>query len=646
MKTNKIPSIFIYLWIIYSLSSENLYPQIYETHMVEMRDKIKLATDVCLPSDYNGKLPALLVRTPYDKNGMTDICKYLSQTYTIAVIIQDTRGRYASEGRFCFFRCDGAGDLQDGVDTINWIRNQTWSNGKIATYGASALGIAQYMLASSGIDLSTMIVEVATPDLYSGITFQNGCFRKSDIEDWLNAINEKWVLNEIKSHFLYDSYWDVVDVTDNFSKFNMPAIHRGGWYDIFLQGTIDAFVGIQHNGGPNAKGKQKLIIGPWAHSGVPLEDTKIGDLIFPENAKDIPQEWISLVLIWLNHYLETELDPDYINSIPNVIYYTMGDVKDRSAPGNEWRTAEDWPIMAANIRFYLQPDKNLSDKCPLQSNSYSEYIYDPSNPTPTIGGNLLSLPAGPRDQTPIENRNDVVVFTTDVLKEPMEITGRVKAHLFVSIDQKDTDIMVRLTDVYPDGKSILIMDGAQRIASRNSRERLDFVSSGEIVEVIVDLWSTSIILNKGHRLRMIISSSNYPRFEKNPNDGSSYGEIGKDIPVKVKIYHSPEYTSYIELPDPNKRDSDVIYCSSTLDAGYDINNSDTTYNDINDIYELPDTEGVDNSLIDTQFTDYNIEDLVDVKMISDTHEDIQIEMDTETNARIDSSSGCSCSIFY
>lgn len=631
----------LYLVIFLILLPARLYSQILETHMIEMRDGVKLATDLYLPSEFTEKLPALIVRTPYDKNGMKDIGNYLSQTYTMAIVIQDMRGRYASEGKFCFFRCDGAGELQDGVDTVMWIRNQSWSNGKIATYGGSALGIAQYLLASSGIELSAMVVEVATPDLYSDIAFQNGCFRKSDVEDWLNAINENWVLDEIKSHILFDTYWDVVDVKDNFDKVDVPAIHRGGWYDIFLQGTIDAYVGYQNYGGPNAKGKQKLIIGPWIHSGVPLENTKIGDLIFPSNAKDIPQEWISLVLIWINHYLGTQPDPDYIQNIPNVIYYTMGDVKDSNAPGNEWRTSDVWPIRAANMRYYLHTDKTLSESCPLQSDSFSQYSYNPANPVPTIGGNNLSIAAGPKEQSSIESRDDVLVFTTDTLTEPLEITGRVKAHLFVSIDKKDTDIMVRLSDVYPDGKSYLIMDGAQRLASMKGRDRLDFVKPDEIYEVVVDLWSTSIILNKGHRLRMTISSSNYPRFEKNLNDGSNYGENGSPEIVNVKIYHNSQYKSYIELPDPNKKDSDVNYCQNTIDAGYDTadipadsNISDIFYEDI-----LPS---------DNNFTDNStIMDVVDASLPDALISDIlnnDGESSSESGKSEESSSGCSCSI--
>ncbi|MCX7958060.1 MAG: CocE/NonD family hydrolase [Deltaproteobacteria bacterium] len=645
-KINKL-LVFLLSFTAISVCSGNSYSQILETYMVEMRDGVKLATDVFLPSEFSGKLPAILVRTPYNKTDMKDLGNYISQTYTIAVVIQGMRGRYSSEGKFCFFRCDGAGELQDGVDTLSWIRNQNWSDGKVATYGGSALGITQYMLASTGIDLSAMVVEVASPDLYSDIVFQGGCFRKSDVEGWLNGIKEIWVLDEVKSHILFDAYWDVVDVKDMFYKFNVPAIHRGGWYDIFLQGTIDAYTGIQKFGGPNARGKQKLIIGPWVHSGVPLENTKIGDLVFPSNAKDIPQEWISLALIWLNHYLGTQPDPDYINSLPNVIYYTMGDVKDKTAPGNIWRTADDWPIKSAAIRYY--PDSNgiLSENCPLSEDSFSDYTYNPANPVPTVGGNNLNIAAGPKEQGSIESRADVLVFTTDVLQKPMEITGRVKAHLFVSIDRKDTDIMVRLSDVYPDGKSYLIMDGAQRIAARNSREELNFVNPGEIVEVVVDLWSTSIILNKGHKLRMTVSSSNYPRFEKNYNDGSSYGQVGAQLPVNVKLYHNQKYRSYIELPDPNREDSEINYCIKSEDAGYEIvnlNDGGTDSGIGEDIITETDT-GV---ATDIAVSDIRNDIVNDISLFSDTdNQDTGLVHGPEKEILYEensSSSGCSCSI--
>ena len=395
---------------------------------------------------------------------------------------------------------------------------------------------------------------------------------------------------------------------------------------MFLQGTIDAYTGYKNLGGEVAKKYQKLIIGPWVHGGVPADSTKIGDLTFPANAKDIPQEWLSVVLTWINHFLELQPDPDYIDSLPDVIYYTMGDVKDPKAPGNEWRTADDWPVPAANMRMYLHPSNRLSYDCPSVDDAYSQYRYDPQNPTPTIGGNNLGIANGPKAQNDVEQRGDVLVFTTDVLTEPVEITGRIKAHIFTSIDTKDTDIMVRLTDVYPDGKSYLIVDGAQRLASMKSRDKLEFVKTGEIVEAVIDLWSTSIIVNKGHRIRAIISSSNYPRFEKNLNDGSSYGENGKSTPVNVRIYHNPKYMSYIELPEPLKKDSDVNYCTKSNDAGFDADTGDISDQDIiltdvfmdtiSDISEdylsditdasIPDTSIVDGSNTDSGLTDgYN-----------------------------------------
>ncbi len=645
MKKNTLILIFLILFISISVHSQTL-----NTYMVPMRDNIKLATDVYLPSDFTGTLPALLVRTPYNKNDLKDIGNYLTQTYSMAVVIQDARGRYASEGEFCFFRCDGAGELQDGIDTVNWIRSQSWSNKMVATYGASALGITQYMLASTGIDLSAMIVEVATPDLYGGIAFQNGCFRKADVEGWLKGINEEWVLNEIKANTLYNSYWDVVDVTDNFDKVKVPTIHRGGWFDMFLQGTIDAYVGYQHSGGEGARGKQKLIIGPRVHGVVPGESTKVGYLLFAQDAKDIPQEWLTVVLIWLMHYLNVDPNPEYINSLPNVIYYTMGDVNDSTAGGNEWRTADDWPIPAANMRMYLHPEKRLSFDCPVSTDAFSQYRYDPSDPTPTIGGNNLAIENGPRDQSPIEGRKDVLVFSTDILSSPMEITGRVKAHIFTSIDAIDTDIMIRITDVYPDGKSILIMDGAQRLAALKGRDKLEFVNKNEIVEAVIDLWSTSIIINKGHRLRVIISSSNYPRFEKNLNDGTSYGQNGVATPVNVKIYHNKNYMSYIELPDPTKKESDVHYCNTVVDAGYDITPSDisdTTVVDIKTDEGLTDEGLVDISFSDSLSGDTNLPEdtvLMDTLPFDTIDKDVQIELDGGQSTTSTGSSGCSCNL--
>jgi len=243
-------------------------------------------------------------------------------------------------------------------------------------------------------------------------------------------------------------------------------------------------------------------------------------------------------------------------------------VDDPAAPGNEWRTADDWPIPAAPIRLHLQPDGTLAESCPPEDGASASYVYDPNDPCPTVGGANLVLPSGPRDQAEVEARADVLVFTTPALVEPMEITGRVRAHLWVSIDTPDTDLMVRMSDVYPNGRSMLVVDGARRLAMRGVCDSLTPLAEGEVVEAVVDLWSTSIIIASGHRLRISVSSSNSPRFWPNPNDGSSYGASASPTPATVTLYRDFDHASFLEVPDPNREASEVTRCGPiSADAG-------------------------------------------------------------------------------
>ena len=213
---------------------------------------------------------------------------------------------------------------------------------------------------------------------------------------------------------------------------------------------------------------------------------------------------------------------------------------------------------------------------PPQSGGESAYLYDPSDPVPTVGGANLLIPAGPMDQAPaVESRGDVLVFTTSELTEPIEITGRVRAHIWTHIDTPDTHLMARLTDVYPDGRSMLLMDGAARLAARGTMDTLTPLSSGEVVEVEVDLWSTSVVINTGHRIRLAISSSNWPRFRASPNDGSSYGGDANPTPVNVHVLHQQANASYVELPNPQRDPSEVTLCHEAPVADGGVSDSGT-----------------------------------------------------------------------
>jgi putative CocE/NonD family hydrolase len=250
---------------------------------------------------------------------------------------------------------------------------------------------------------------------------------------------------------------------------------------------------------------------------------------------------------WFDHYLKGE-----DNGVPNdppVTYYVMGAVGEANAPGNEWRTADHWPVPAAESRYYYHADGSLTPEPPTEDQASRTYTFDPAKPVPTLGGAELFPPAGPTDQRPGENRPDVLVFTTPPLEKPLEVTGRLRAHLWVSSSAVDTDFTANLTDVYPDGRSMLVTDGIIRARHRNSCERDDLLKPGEVVEVDIDLWSTSLIFNAGHRIRVALSSSNSPRFQPNPNTGEAFPPEGsKGVPAENTIYFDAAHPSHVVLP--------------------------------------------------------------------------------------------------
>jgi predicted acyl esterase len=510
-----------------------------ETFMVEMRDGVHLATDVYLPDGGSPPHGAIFIRTPYNKNG-TGMGDWANKGWPS--IVQDTRGRFQSEGIDTMFR----DDANDAYDTLQWIAAQNWSNGKVATIGGSATGIVQYLMAGTNPPaLTCQYIGAATPNLYTTI-YPGGQFRKNMIEQWLAHQGSSYVLPEIWAHENYTmDFWTNVSLDDNWQDVNVPAFHLGGWYDCFCQGLLDGFMGYQYNSGPGALGKSKLVVGPWTHTlfGERLQ----GQLYYPENAKDTftPEYWDEM----LNQYI-LNISNDYENR-PTVVYYVMGDVTNPNARGNFWRYADAWPPSHVDDAWYFQ-ENNILTTTPPGTSTPLTYTYNPNSPVPTLGGtNLYPLAptyAGPYDQRSIENRADVLVFTSDVLTEPYEATGRITAKLYVSSDCPDTDFTVKLTDVYPDGKSMLICDGILRMRNRNGCDHWEFMTPGNVYDVNIDLWSSSYIWNTGHKIRVAVSSSNYPRYLANPNtmDGINQN-TGYNIAHNT-LYLDPDHPSCIYLP--------------------------------------------------------------------------------------------------
>jgi predicted acyl esterase len=513
-----------------------------QTLMLPMRDGVRLATDVYLPE---GKppFPVILIRTPYDKRALKPIGEDGARR-GYAIVIQDTRGRNASEGANLPFEGDGWWENRaDGVDTVNWIAKQAWYNGKIGTWGGSALGINQLMLAGAGAEkLTCQHITVAEPNLHQSL-FPGGVFKKSLAEDWLRATRHAPdALQHWTRHPAYDEFWQTRDVNRRYRLVNTPAVHIGGYYDIFAQGTLDAFVGYQTRGGRGARGKQKLLMGPWTHG---VLQKKVGELEFPK--ADQPPCTFHDPWRWFERYLKGV--PNGVDNEPAVVYYVMGAVGEPNAPGNEWRTAKQWPPLPTRpTPLYLHSDRTLQFRKPNSDSAPLRYTYDPQNPVPTLGGRELSIPAGPRDQRAIESRPDVLVFTSAPLEKPLEVIGRVKAVLYVASDAPDTDFIVRLCDVYPDGRSYNIAEGVLRMRYRESLSREKPIQPGKVYRIEVDLWTTAIVFNRGHRLRVHVTSSSYPAYDPNPNTGEPFRTGDRKRPAQNAVYCTPEYASCVILP--------------------------------------------------------------------------------------------------
>ncbi len=554
MKTSSMLILFLVSFILMnaSFSAEDEKPQLQPiNYMVEMRDGTKLSTDVYIPEKGGPLYPVLLERTPYNKVNLKGLVHF-AENGDFATVAQDVRGRYESEGHPRPFEDDGWGEHQDGFDTVQWILSQPWCNGRIATTGGSAGGITQIQLAGSAPPgIVGQHVVVAPLSGYHSTFYWNGVFRKSLVEGWLVAA--QWPadnLGEIRSHPTYDSYWQVQNLGERVDKVNWPVVISAGWYDIFQQGSIDAFQAIQEKGGPNARKNVHLVMGPFHHG---INMLKVGEFEFPESAK-IPDTWPK-GSDWFRHWLNDEplsVDP------PPVLYYTMGEMPVGDAPGNEWHEAQSWPPPSKPVQFYLTETEGLAKQKP--SDGKLAYTYDPENPVPTAGGTNLLIPAGPFDQrnylinkkedlrANIEDRDDVLIFATEPLKEPIEVTGNVRAVLYISTSAVDTDFTVKLTDVYPDGRSMLITDGITRLGFRNSLETFETATPGEVYRLDVDVWSTSIVFNKGHRIQIAVSSSNAPKYEPNPNTGNLDWKSTEKIKAQQTIYIGGERASHVILP--------------------------------------------------------------------------------------------------
>jgi putative CocE/NonD family hydrolase len=485
------------------------------TAMVLMRDGTRLATDVILPPG-RGPWPAVLQRTPY---GKTAVRGDRFVQHGLAVVVQDMRGTGNSDGTWRLMLDDGWGRLQDGADTVAWIRRQPWCDGKVATAG---MPIPQMLLAGAGPEgLAGQHANIAPLSLYHHAFYQSGVYRP----EWDQIGGPRgWPMALLWHHPSYGDFWRTMDLRTRLDRVRWPGVYTAGWFNYFCQGTIDAFREIQTRGGPGARGRQHLVIGLGPFN---PETRQCGELTFPEIAARPPGA--PDVLQWLRLWLKGE--PTVQPGEPAVRYFVMGDVGDPRAPGNTWRAADRWPPPSHPHRLYFTAEGGLTPERPATA-AARDYDYDPARPVPSLGGQILAVPpsglrAGPCDQRPVESRPDVLVFTSPPLEAPLEVTGRLTVRLHAATSARDTDFTAKLCDVYPDGRSMLVADGIVRARYRRSLEKPEPVTPGKRYAYDIDLWSTSLIFNRGHRLRGSISSSNAPRFEPNPNTWPEEGAAPK-----------------------------------------------------------------------------------------------------------------------
>ncbi len=512
--------------------------QTSQTVMVPMRDGVGLATNIYLPAG-DGPWPVVLTRTPYNKNAAErSAATYNQRGY--ALIAQDVRGRYESEGENRPFETD----IEDGYDTVEWIAEQAFSNGKIGIFGTSAPGITSNLAAASAPPhLTAAYVTVAPDSLFYRSRFVGGVFKESHSGGWLRGqgVSED-VINAYRARAVLDDQWRATDFLFHRHNVQIPVYNVGGWHDIYAEGSLYNFVYLQSEGHPAARGKQKLFMGAFGHG------TLQGDLEYPGGG--LISGSMEEQMRWWDYWLK-DIDNGIMDE-PAVSYYMMASArKGAVSPKNRVIHADSWPPAHQATAYYLQPDMSLSTSAPATTGTSKSYVFDPANPVPTMGGQNLGQDVGPRDQREIGQRQDYLRFATPVLEEDTVVAGHIDMHLYVSTDALDTDFVVKLVDIYPDGYEALILDYPLRARFRDGQnaEDVKMMTPGAVEKLTINMWSTAQTFEKGHRIGVHVTSSNYPRFAVNPNNGAALDDM--NAPAKKAtntIYFDSSRPSAIVLP--------------------------------------------------------------------------------------------------
>jgi putative CocE/NonD family hydrolase len=553
---------------------------------MKTRDGVTLYSDIYRPRA-DGTFPVILMRTPYDKN----VSWAVGPAYQIAahgyvVIVQDVRGRYTSEGEWYPFRHES----NDGYDAVEWAAALPSSNGKVGMIGGSYVGATQMLSAIAHPPHLAGICPVVTASNYhDGWTYQGGALEQWFDQNWATqlATNTMWRLiakntnallgapvlplthypafnyvslpagaeatAQLAPYYLdwlahpdYDAYWKQWSIEEHFSDIQVPALHIGGWYDIFLTGTLRNYMGIKAHGGTDeARKGQRLLVQIGGHAGF---GHRIGDVEFGDDALKFPST--EVVLAWYD-YLFKGVQNEFA-TVP-VRIFVMGE--------DRYHQESDWPPPEAKLTRYflhssgsansLRGDGGLS-LTPPKKETPDKFTYDPANPVPTIGGSLCCdaehYEPGPRDQRASENRDDVLVYSTRPLAEDMEVTGPVTLELWARSSAVDTDFTAKLVDVSPVGFAMNLTDGILRMRYRDSQEKPGLMNPDQVYKISVDLWATSNVFKKGHIIRLEVSSSNFPRFDSNLNTGADQATSREFVSATNTILHDSEHPSALLVP--------------------------------------------------------------------------------------------------
>lgn len=562
------------------------------------RDGVTLYADVWRP-DSPGTFPTLLSRTPYGKESAAQNpngSNAFFARFGYVTIMQDCRGRFTSEGEYNpIFQ-----EITDGYDAVEWAARLPGSNGRVGTCGQSYLGATQYAImgndplppslqamapvsASSDFhqswvyhtggasmwgwlvpyaihkgrntldragrqDLLAKMDEYVKPATNFSMPLKDAWFHHRPISDWIELLKETAPYFADYIREADDGpFWDAANLNLHAPHVSVPVLHISSWYDIFLEGALNGFQSIRATSRfAKARAAQKLVIGPWGHlfPYVVPSSTGTGDIDFgPEALVDLHQ----LQLRWFDYWLK-DIDTGIMDE-PPVSVFTMGE--------NRWETFDEWPPQPArHVRWFLHSDGNAAtlnghgalSTVPPGIEPADSFVYDPSDPAPTMGGNNLSIPLGVQDQRPVEERPDVLVFSSETLSQPLQITGPVTVELWAASSAVDTDFTAKLVDVRPDGYAQNVADGIIRARYRDSSREPSLMEPGTPYRFTIDLWATSHVFLPGHSIRVDVSSSNFPRFDANPNTGAKFGD-GSDVLVANQlVFHEPGMESSVSLP--------------------------------------------------------------------------------------------------